>query len=353
MPTLAVAAVLKEKLPKAQFLYVGRAVTQERELVESQGFKFIGISTGKLRRYFSVENAVDLFKFGSGLIAANKIVAEFKPDVVFAKGGYVTLPIVIAAGRRGIPVVIHESDSTLGLANRLALKWANTVTVSFPVEEYFKNNPGFKKFKSKFVFTGLPVTPDLFKTSKLKLFKSRKPLILISGGSQGSGAINRAVWGGLSQLLGKYTVAHQTGLQGIKEAERIRTELDLDLMERYFIFDFARQEMVAALQQADLVVARAGSSIFELEVLGKPAILVPLPTSAGNHQMINAKFLVKKKAATLLPQSEVTPARLVAEINKIMEAPEKRRQLAANMKALGKVNGKAAEHIADIVLTHV
>ncbi len=352
LPTLAVAAVLKEKLSKAQFLYVGRRSEKERELVAAAGFQYVAISTGKLRRYFSLQNAVDLFRFLQGIKEAAKVIDEFKPDVVFGKGGYVTLPVIIAAGRRGIPIVINESDSTLGLANRLGIRYATRIAVSFPVNQYLKNNANLQRYKSKFVFTGLPISGDILKPSKLKLFKTKRPTIFVTGGSQGAVAINHVVWSVLAELLQKYNVVHQTGVRNFAEATEYKASLPGELMDRYFIFDFARPEMVAALQQADVVVTRSGSSIFELEMLGKPAILVPLPTSAGDHQASNAKFLASKKAALLLPQRELSGDRLVADISKIMNTAGKRREMGAAMKKLGAQNSGAAERIAELILQH-
>ena len=350
MPTLAVAVQLKDKLPDSDLLYVGSRMPADRQLVETAGLVFQPITAGKLRRYWSWKNFVDGFKFLAGLAQAKRIVRDFQPDVVLAKGGYVALPVVLAACQLKIPVVIHESDSRLGLANRLAIPSATKVAVAFPIEEYFKRQPGLGKYRAKFIYTGLPLSDSLMLGDDKSLFANSKSTILVTGGSQGARAINQAVWDGLPELLAKYNVVHQVGTGGVAEADQKRQTLPAGLDESYLPFDFDAEFYQRALRSADLVVARAGSMVFELQALGKPSILIPLPHSANDHQHRNAKFLVEHQAAVAINQRDLTADGLLAVIEQVMSDVNLRQELSDNLAALGKINLVASRVLADLVI---
>ena len=352
MPTLEVANALKASAPGVELLYVGSTKPADRELVEAAGLPFRAISTGKLRRYFSVENVGDFFRFLGGVWQAGRILREFKPDVVFAKGGYVSLPVVLAARPLRIPVVLHESDSRLGLANRLGLTAATKVAVAFPAEEYIRANPKLFRYQPRMVYVGLPVSRKLLQpTDDAKLFDNDRPVVLITGGSQGARAINQAVWSVLPELLTRYNLVHQVGRNGLNEAITHQAGLPDTLRTNYLIFDFSRELLVQAMRQADLIVGRAGSSIFEFQVLGKPAILIPLPSPVGDdHQRRNAQFLTTRQAAVSLDQRDLTGTSLLALIEQILADQGLKENLAKNMRALGTINETAAAKLADLIL---
>ncbi len=350
MPTLAIAESLRDRLPGVELLYVGSKRAEDRRLVESAGIAFRGIHAGKLRRYLSLENFTDLFRFWLGIWEAGRILKRFGPAVVFAKGGYVSLPVVIAAKRLGIPVVVHESDNHLGLANKIALRSANKLAVAWPIQNYWQNEPKLGKYVDKFVYTGLPVAQDLLTWKGEKLFTNPLPTILITGGSQGAHSINIAVWEVLSELLYKFNVAHQIGKLDIGEAERRKGDLNPEIMERYLPFEFDRKIFLSALHEASLVVSRSGSFVFELAVLGKPAVLIPLPNSASDHQMKNATGLADKGAAVVLSPDLLDGRRLLAAVTELMEDDVRRRAMSDKMKEFGEVSKTAADTIAKLII---
>lgn len=314
------------------------------------GIDFRPISAGKLRRYFSLQNVVDIFKFIGGVVQAHGIVQSFNPDVIFAKGGYVALPVVLAAGWLKVPVIIHESDSRLGLANRMALKSATKIAVAFPVEEYFKSNPGLREHENKLVYTGLPVATGLLEATPKKFFAEKRKTVLITGGSQGAQAINEAIWEILPELTGKYNVIHQVGDLHLEKALKHRDELPGNLADHYIAMGFEMKGFWAALKSADVVVSRAGSFIFELQALGKPAVLIPLPGSASDHQRHNAQLLADRKAVLAVNQSDLTSEKLLALIEQILNDDKLQTELSAGMRALGTINLTASRTLADLII---
>jgi len=350
LPTLAVAAALKAKLPEVELLYVGSLRAEDRRLVEAAGLPFQAIHAGKLRRYLSLENIADVFNFWRGIKDAASIIRQFRPQVIFAKGGYVSLPVVLAAKRFGIPVIGHESDSFLGLANRWALKSARKLAVAWPVENYLENKPDLSRYADKFVYTGLPMGDELVNWQAKRLFPDPLPVILVTGGSQGAHSINEAVWEILSSLLRNFNVAHQTGGKDIGEAKQRRGNLPAELQDHYLPFAFDRDVFLSALHQAELVISRAGSFVFELAVLGKPAILVPLRGSANEHQLKNAQMLADHSAAMMLAPEKFSGEELLSAVHALFADKNKLAEMSQKMKAFGEPSRGAAEKIAKLVI---
>lgn len=350
MSALIVAAALQNKNQGIELMYIGSHKPQDKKLVESAGLQFRSISTGKFRRYFSMQNIADSFRFIKGIGEAQKILQDFNPDVIFAKGGYVALPVVLAAKRLKIPVVIHESDSRLGLTNRLAVASAAKVAVSFPVDVYMKSSPKLVSHKDKFIYTGIPLDSDIHKGSAKSIFNNRKSTILITGGSQGAKAINRVVFQALPELVNKYNVVHQTGELDLEDAKLAQKALPASLQKDYKFFDFAHDVYFAAIRSSNLVVSRAGSSIFSILALGTPMILIPLPGSANNHQHHNAEFLDSQGAAITVHQKDLTAETFINSIEQVMEDERVRNQLSANAEKLGKMNELANERIVDLII---
>lgn len=299
---------LQQRDPACRVVYVGSRTGMERELVEDlPGVRFYGISTGKLRRYFSLENAKDLFRLARGVGEAYRILKAEKPQLVYAGGGYVEVPVVWAARMLGIPVLLRETDYSVGLANRLCLRCAKKVFVTFPdTQRQIKHTVSS--------FPGMLIRPELYNsTGKADLhLPADRPVCLILGGSLGARAINRAVWQSLNQLTRHYMVLHICGRNN-------RNFLVPD-SERYRQIEFTR-DMGPYLSAADVVVTRCGSNaMVECLSLDKRMVCIPLTTrSSRGEQAQNAVFAVRNGNAVLLMESELTTETLMASIWEAME----------------------------------
>lgn len=311
IPNLALLPLLAKEGWKAE--YIGSEAGIEKRLAQEAGLPFHGIASGKLRRYFDWKNFTDPFRVLAGWFQAWALLGRLRPRAVFSKGGFVAVPVVLAARARGIPVVVHESDLTPGLANRISIPCARRVCASFP--ETLPHLPA-----AKAVLTGAPIRAELFHGDRargeafLGLPLSRlparegKPLLLIVGGSLGSRNLNKAVRAALPDLLARYRVAHLCGKGGIDPA--------LDATQGYRQLEYVGAEMADVLAAADLVLSRAGSNaIFEFLALQKPHLLVPLPLSASRgDQILNAKAFAAEGYSRVLPEEEIAPGRIVQEL---------------------------------------
>ena len=325
------------------------------------GLPFVAVRAGKFRRMHGASalakltdlstlgpNARDAVRVVHGLATSLKILRRFRPDVVFLKGGYVCLPVGLAARLLKIPYVIHESDMAPGLTNRVLARWAERIAVGFPVKGY-RDWP-----LSKLVFTGNPVRPEILRAHRLEGLAAFKltpelPVVLVTGGSQGAREINELVLDALPDLLNKYQVVHQTG-EG--EYDRLLFELGrrqaLAHPERYHPQPFIMKEMPAALAAADVVVGRAGAqTIAELAVLSKPTILIPNTGMAG-HQQENAKVLARAGAVRVLDGQRARPAQLVGEIKRILDDPAEQGRLGKALAGFGRP--AAAQELAEVIL---
>lgn len=315
-PLLEVVDLLKKR-QKIEALYVGGRGNIEEDLVPPF-MNFKSIPVGKLRRHITLLHLRDSARLAKGLIEARSIIRKFKPDIVFTKGGYVSFPIIVAASQANIPVVFHESDIVMGLANRLACRVATKICVGFPVDNYAKN------LADKLVYTGNPVRDSFFKrvaSSDRKIFGLKKdfPVILITAGSQGALAINEAIKPILKSLLRRTQIIHLTGPNSEKIFLDYKTKLPKNLISHYHPFGYLKNGMESAVKTSSLVISRAGSTISELTAAGKPMILIPLPSGASNHQVKNAEFFAKQGAAVSLSQNHLTPERLLRTINSLLQ----------------------------------
>ena len=304
-PNLALVPSLRDA--GFEIRYIGSYAGIEKGLIEQAGIPYYGISSGKLRRYFDLKNFTDPFRVLKGYGEARKILKEYRPDIVFSKGGFVAVPVVFAASRLHIPVIIHESDMTPGLANKLCFSSASKICCNFP--ETLKYLP-----EGKAIHTGCPIRDELKNGSRLaglKLtgLKAEKPVLMIIGWSTGAVAINNAVRAALPQLLETYQVVHLCGKGNL--------EPSLDKTEGYVQYEYMGEPLKDIFAMADIVISRAGANaICELLALKKPALLIPLGLSASRgDQILNAESYAKKGYSKLLPQEELTPTRLVADVN--------------------------------------
>ena len=319
-PNLALIPGLKEL--GYEIKYIGSLDGIEKQIIEDAGIDYVGIHTGKLRRYFSWKNFTDPFRVQKGYKETKKIVKEWKPDVVFSKGGFVSVPVVRAAARKKVPVITHESDMTPGLANKLNTAWVKKICCNFP--ETLNYLP-----KDKGLLTGCPIRTEL-KTGTAtagRVFTGLtavKPVILFIGGSLGSQHINEVAREILPQLLEKYQVVHICGKGNIDEH---RTDIP-----GYVQYEYASEELKDIFAMADIVVSRAGANaICELLELRKPNLLIPLSAAASRgDQILNAESFKKQGFSAVLPGEELTGVRLLSEIEalyqnrtKYVEAMEK------------------------------
>jgi UDP-N-acetylglucosamine--N-acetylmuramyl-(pentapeptide) pyrophosphoryl-undecaprenol N-acetylglucosamine transferase len=297
MPNLALAPRLRERGWVTH--YIGSATGPERGLADGAGIPFEAIATGKLRRYFSWRNFTDPLRVMAGAVQAFVLLGRLKPDLVFSKGGFVAVPVVYAAWLRGIPVVLHESDLTPGLANRLCLPLCRRVCVSFP--ETLAHLTGASQAKG--ALTGSPIRPELFagrREAGLAFlgFASEKPVILVMGGSLGAKSVNEALRANLDWILRDYQVVHLCGKGWLTQADR----------PGYRQFEFLGAELADVMAAADMVVSRAGAnSLFELLALRKPMLLIPLPGRASRgDQILNAESFATRGLARVLLQDSLS-----------------------------------------------
>lgn len=285
--------------------YIGSLNGMEKKLVEQKNIIYHGISCGKLRRYFDVKNFIDVGNILKGILQSNKLLKRIKPDVVFSKGGFVAVPVVISSWFNKIPVIIHESDMTAGLANRISIPFASVVCTSFPETA--------KKIKKSFV-TGSPIRYELFNGNKIhakkKLCFDNKFVLLVMGGSQGSIKINEAIRRILYNLT-DFNIIHICGRGNIdKNIER----------KNYVQFEYVTDELPDLFALADIIISRAGSnSIFEFLALKKPNLLIPLPKkSSRGDQILNAESFEKQGFSKVLYEENLSEALLLKMIYELV-----------------------------------
>ncbi|MBN1258926.1 UDP-N-acetylglucosamine--N-acetylmuramyl-(pentapeptide) pyrophosphoryl-undecaprenol N-acetylglucosamine transferase [Candidatus Peregrinibacteria bacterium] len=333
IPNLAVASELVRH--GAELLYIGSRARLEARLITSRGIPFKSIFSGKLRRYFSWWNFIDPVFVIFGFFQAFYHVARFRPDVVFVKGGFVSLPVALAAFVLRRPIVLHESDSVMGLANRVTSRLAAKVCVAFPALLKGKD-----KQSGKFIFTGNPVRANLTggdpqEGYRLTGFHPNRPILLVWGGSQGAREINEMVERHFHLLKRRFQIVHVTGAGKKTNIE------DLS----YRAFEYLEEELPPIYAITAYVVGRAGAnSLYELALTRKPNILLPLQSSAHNHQVLNARFFEEAGASLVLSSPDKLP--------EILFALDENKALQGQMEAaLGKIaRPGAALMIADILL---
>lgn len=315
-PNIALIAKLREM--DYDIHYIGSYQGIERDLIEKLGVSYYGISSGKLRRYLDLKNFSDPFKVLKGYSQAKKLLKRIKPDVVFSKGGFVAVPVVLAAKKRKIPTIIHESDMTPGLANRLCIPSAYKVCANFP--ETLNYLP-----KEKAVLTGTPIRKELFAGNKIKGldfcgFSANKPIILVIGGSTGALKINEAVRNLLPTLLKRFQVIHLCGKGKMDEAYKD--------MEGYVQYEYISTELSDLFAAADIVISRAGANaICELLALKKPNILIPLSAAASRgDQILNAESFEHQGYSYVIKEEQLTNETLLLAVNEVYDNQEKYRE---------------------------
>ena len=308
-PNLALLPYLKAE--GYEIVYIGSEKGIERTLIEAEGIPYYSISTGKLRRYLSKENIKDMFRVVKGIAEAKKLIKRLKPDLVFSKGGFVAVPVVLGAKSNNVPVIIHESDITPGLANKIAMPSARVVCSTFP--ETLQYVP-----KGKGVHTGTPIRKELFEGDRQKglaacKFTGEKPVLLMMGGSLGAVKLNHCLREILPELVKTFDVIHLCG----------KGNLDAHLREQegYMQFEYVSDGLNDLFAAADFIVSRAGSnSISEFLALKKPHLLIPLSARASRgDQILNAASFEKQGFARVLDEDEMTAESMKKEIFELYE----------------------------------
>lgn len=306
-PNIALIPKLKELGYDIQ--YIGSYTGIEKELIEPFGIPYHGISSGKLRRYFSLQNFTDPFRVIKGLGEAKNLIRDLKPDVIFSKGGFVSVPVVLAGKKCKVPIIIHESDMTPGLANKIAIPSATKICCNFP--ETLAHLP-----KEKAVLTGSPIRQELLSGNKIAAmdlcgFSADKPVILVIGGSLGAVAVNNAVRSALPELLESFQIVHLCGKGKIDET--------LSNTKGYKQFEYIKNELRDIFALADIVISRAGANaICELLALRKPNILIPLSASASRgDQILNARSFERQGFSIVLEEEEVTKDTLLHAVDRL------------------------------------
>ena len=334
-PLMAVAEALnssadKEKIAKMEMVFMAED-PYDKDLLLKNGIKFKKVYSGKLRRYFSLLNIIDLLKIIPGILKAIISIYFDFPDVVFSKGGHESLPALFAARFLGIPVVIHESDTVPGKANKWASRFAKRIAISFPDSvKYFKD-------QSLLAVTGNPIRKEFFIREKVGareflMLEASVPTVFIIGGSQGAMAINETVLDILPELVQNFQIIHQCGPNNLSDT-KARTDIvlaDSDYQSRYRLFGTLNLDaMRMAYGAADLVISRAGSSsIFEIAASGLPSIMVPLDGSAQDHQRVNAYAYARGGAAVVIEQRNLAPHILKSEIERLLNNYKEREKMS-------------------------
>ncbi|MFT8318683.1 MAG: undecaprenyldiphospho-muramoylpentapeptide beta-N-acetylglucosaminyltransferase [Sporolactobacillus sp.] len=305
-PNLALIAKLKKNW---SITYIGSKKGIEKNLVEAEGIPYKAISSGKLRRYFDLKNFKDPFKVAAGIFQAFAIIHQIKPDVIFSKGGFVSVPVVIAGWMNRVPVYIHESDITPGLANKIALRFASRLFVTF--EEAGAHLP-----KDKVVHTGAPIRESLFqgnagKGLRFLGFQATKPVLLIMGGSLGAKKINEVIREALPELLKIYQIVHLCGKDNVID--------ELNAYQGYRQFEYVNEQLPDVMAASTIILSRAGSNaIFEFLALKKPMILIPLPLHASRgDQILNARSFKEKGYCEVLENDTLTADQLLGTLDKL------------------------------------
>jgi len=357
-PVIAIAEKLnklieKEKLYNVELIFMSDKAFDERLLYQNN-IEFKKISTGKMRRYFSFENFLDIFKTIFATLKALGQIYKMYPDVVVGKGGYASFPVLFAARFFRIPVIIHESDTVPGRVNKWAGKFAHRIALSYPgASEFFP--------PERTALTGQPLRESVLSPiaggAELLGLEEGIPTILILGGSQGAQRINDTVTQIVGNLVQNYQIIHQTGEANLKEVEQITQSLlrENEHKGRYKTFGHLNDEAIKmAAGAADIVVSRAGSGIFEIASWGLPSIIIPIPENVSHDQRKNAFTYARTGACVVVEEANLSPHLLESEINRIMEEDDEREKMSVAAKGFVKLDAaeKIAEQIVQVLLEH-
>lgn len=336
-----------QKQPEMEIIYVGRKFTLEGDqspsiesrVLPKMGIKFIPIMTGRLQRSFTIHTIPSLLKIPLGLVQSFLIIWREQPDIVLSFGGYVAVPVVISSWLFSIPIILHEQTLVSGLANSISAKFADKIAVSFAENEQFD--------EKKVILTGNPLREEIFMEERLASVDFQNiinlanqinlPLILVTGGNQGSHIINKTILESLGVLNKIACVIHQTGDSNFRDFEKLSEEKNnLKNPERYLAIKWIDgQSMAVILKKADLAVSRAGmNTLLELAYFGVPTLAIPLPYLYKNEQSVNAKFFEKLGLVKILIQSELNEKNLLKDVKNMLGNIHKLKEKAENARSV-------------------
>jgi UDP-N-acetylglucosamine--N-acetylmuramyl-(pentapeptide) pyrophosphoryl-undecaprenol N-acetylglucosamine transferase len=345
MPVLAVAEEIrktKSSNKKLEFMFIGPD-NDFNKAISGAGIEVKTIKAGKLRRYFSLENLTDIFKIIFGTIQSLYIVYKFRPDVVFSKGGFASVPPVIASWIWRVPILSHESDIVPGLANKIISRFTKKIYISFKDTE--KYLPSEKTVLVNSLIREDILNGDKNRARKIFDLEENVPTILIFGGSQGAQKVNEVALKALPAILEKYQVIH---ICGMKNYEKIKDALK---HKRYKLYPYLNDNLKEAYALCDVVISRAGAnSLFEIIALEKPSIIIPLPTSANNHQCKNAEYFSRKGMIVLVKEEDLTEVVLEENIFKLLQEEDYRSSIIKMTKEYNYGRKNAAELIAKEII---
>ncbi len=350
IPFFPVIEELKRQISDIEIRYFGEVTKNDAQILLQSGIPAEKIFAGKLRRYFSLRNFLDLFiLFPTGFMQSLWKLFWYMPDVVFSKGGYGSIPVVLVAFIYRIPVLLHDSDAIPGIANRFLGKFATLVALGFhDALEFFP--------KKKSVFSGNPVRKEIIEGSveearKVFHLQSNRPILFVMGGSQGAQPINKAILKVLPQLLEGLEIIHQCGERNFEKVKNDAEKILKDSANKkfYHLYSFIHKEIKHAYKIATIVLARAGAgTLSEIAATGSVSIIVPLPHAAANHQRANANVFQRYKAAIICEEENLTPHLLPQMIYNLLNDEELREEISVNVKKLSSL--EAASFLADIVI---
>ena len=314
IPNIAIIPKLKNM--GYEIIYIGSKDGIEKKLIENEKIKYYGINTGKLRRYFDLNNFKDPFKVVKGIFEASRILKLEKPNVIFSKGGFVSIPVIISAFKNKIPVISHESDITPGLANKISMPFIKKICITFPETEKYIS-------EKKVEYTGTPIRKELFSGKDavgkdICKFENNKPVIFIMGGSQGSAFINKLIRDNIDILLNDFNVIHICGKGNLHN--------ELNNKSGYKQYEYVVNEQPHLLKISDIIISRSGSnSIYEILELKKPNILIPLSKNASRgDQILNARSFKNRGFSEMLEEEEITNFDILYNlINKVYQNRDK------------------------------
>jgi UDP-N-acetylglucosamine--N-acetylmuramyl-(pentapeptide) pyrophosphoryl-undecaprenol N-acetylglucosamine transferase len=357
-PALTTIRTIRERLSRAgaepEILWVGVSHGLEAKISVQNNVPFKAITTGKLRRHINVKdqlrNVADAFRIPWGVVQAIATVAKAKPDVVISTGGYVCVPVGVAAWLLRRPLVMHEQTLAVGLANRILSRFATRILLSH--ESSIEHLP--EKARSKAVVTGNPIRPEVFMGQRDRAIAGygldpRLPLVYVTGGAQGALQVNKMIAEVLPELLTRAQVLHQCGDYSYEMMRETHASLPPHLQQRYTVFPYIHDELPDVLAAADVVVARSGAgTVAELNALGKACVYIPLIPTQGDEQRRTARHLAEQGAARMLAAEDATPGRLRDELIALLDDPGYRHQISEAARVHGRPD--AATAVADEVL---
>jgi UDP-N-acetylglucosamine--N-acetylmuramyl-(pentapeptide) pyrophosphoryl-undecaprenol N-acetylglucosamine transferase len=358
-PALTTITTLQDRLAETgtapELLWVGVANSLESKIAARNGIPFRAITTGKLRRSPNprelARNVADVFRVLLGIVQAVVTVARIRPAVVLSTGGYVSVPIGLAARLFGVPYLMHEQTLGLGLANRILARVATRILLSHQASlDHLRPSA-----RRRAVVTGNPIRPAMLNGDAAKGIAAygldpAVPIVLVTGGATGARQINRMLTEALPDLLQHCQVVHQCGSLDHAEMRQVAERLPASVAHRYRVVDFIHDELPDVLAAAAVVVARSGAgTVAELTALGKASILIPYPVSAGDEQRITARHLAEIGAAVMLDGDQATPAQLRTEITHLLADPRRRAMISQVATAQGRPD--AALRVVTEILT--